>query len=316
MHNRILLCGRFGALEAGVVGDGVRLREEGKELVPRWLPLNRELLEVDDLVGVHELLNEVTGLGIVHSPDLLDTLIISLFEPFETFLELDELISEDLIFLGEFCVQILGFSDLHLESLKFLTIIHRIPIKSCFETLFLFSEDRLTLVEHLKVEQELLIIKSVDSLHVFHALLKDLHLSLELDLLFGLLVSILAHDIFQLLSVKSFLFLALLQKVGLDHLVLIEEIFNFSFVAVENGGSLTVEVGLNLLELLVIVFTHLDELVLHAGDECVNVLGHLLDGLDVVAVLSIDLHLELLDQLLLVRDDLSACSLLCLYVLC
>ena len=70
-------------------------------MVPRWLPLNRELLEVDNLVSVHELLNEVTGLGIVHSPDLLNTLIISLFEPFETFLELDELISEDLIFLRE-----------------------------------------------------------------------------------------------------------------------------------------------------------------------------------------------------------------------
>ena len=101
MHNRVLLGGRFGALEAGIVGDGVRLREEGKELVPRWLPLNRELLEVDNLVSVHELLNEVTGLGIVHGPDLLNTLIISLFEPFETFLELDELISEDLIFLRE-----------------------------------------------------------------------------------------------------------------------------------------------------------------------------------------------------------------------
>ena len=70
-------------------------------MVPRWLPLNRELLKVDDLVSVHELLNKVTGLGIVHGPDLLNTLIISLFEPFKTFLELDELISKDLIFLCE-----------------------------------------------------------------------------------------------------------------------------------------------------------------------------------------------------------------------
>ena len=56
---------------------------------------------MDDFVSMHEFLNEVTGLGIVHGPDLLNTLIISLFEPFETFLELDELISEDLIFLRE-----------------------------------------------------------------------------------------------------------------------------------------------------------------------------------------------------------------------
>ena len=165
---------------------------------------------MDNLVSVHELLNEVTGLGIVHSPDLLNTLIISLFKPFETFLELDELISEDLIFLGQRCVQILGFSDLHLESLKFITIAHRVLIKSSFETLSLFSKDCLTLTEHLEVENQLLIIESVDGLHVFHALLKDLHLGLKLDLLLGLLVSILTHHILQLLGVKSLFFLALL----------------------------------------------------------------------------------------------------------
>ena len=130
----------------------------------------------------------------------------------------------------------------------------------------------MTLAEHLEVENELLIIQSVDSLHVFHALLKDLHLSLELDFLLGLLIGILAHDIFQLLGVKSFLFLALLEEISLDHLVLVEEIFNFFLVAAENGGSLTVEVGLNLLELLIVVLTHLTELVLHASDECINVL--------------------------------------------
>ena len=221
---------------------------------------------------MHEFLNEVTGLGIVHSPDLLDTLVIGLFESLETFLQLDELISEDLIFLGQLRVQTLGFCDLHLESLKFITIAHRVLIKSSFETLSLFSKDCLTLTEHLEVENQLLIIESVDGLHVFHALLKDLHLGLKLDLLLGLLVSILTHHILQLLGVKSLLFLALLQEVGLDHLVLVEESFNFFLVAAKNGGSLTVEVSFNLLELLIVVFTHLTELILHAGDECVDVL--------------------------------------------
>ena len=227
---------------------------------------------MDDFVSMHELLNEVTGLGIVHGPDLLDTLVISLFESLETFLQLDELISEDLIFLGELCVQSSGFCDLHLESFKFITIAHRVLIESSFETLSLFSKDCLTLAQDLEVENKLLIIESVDGLHVFHALLKDLHLGLKLDLLFGLLVSILTHHILQLLGVKSLLFLALLQEVGLDHLVLVEESFDFFLVAAKNGGSLTVEVSFNLLKLLIVVFTHLTELILHAGDECIDVL--------------------------------------------
>ena len=173
----------------------------------------------------------------------------------------------------------------------------------------------MTFTEHFEVENELLIIQSVDGLHVFHALFKDLHFSLKLDLLLGLLVGILAHNILQLLGVKSFLFLALLQEVGLDGLVLVEKAFYFFLVAAENGGSLTVKVSFNLLELLIVVFAHLAELVLHAGDECIDVFRHLLDGLDIVAILSIDLHFELLDQLLLIRDDLGACSLLCLNVL-
>ena len=300
VHNRVLLSGGLGTLEARVVSDGIRLGEEGEERVPRWLPLDRELLEVDDFVGVHKFFNKVAGLGIVHCPDLLNALVVSLFEPLETLLQLDELISEQLILLGQLRVPVLGFSDLDFEGLEFITILQSVFLEPRFETLPLLSEDLLTFTEHLEVENKLLIIESVDGLHVFHALLKDLHLSLKLDLLFGLLVRILTHYILQLFSVESFLLLAFLQEVRLDHLVLLKECFNFFLVAAENGGSFTVKVSLNLLELLVIVFTHLTELVFHAGDERVNVLRHLLDGLDVVAVLRVNLHLELLDQLLLV----------------
>ena len=169
---------------------------------------------------MHELLNKITGLGIVHSPNLLNTLVISLFEPLETFLKLNKLISKVLIFLGEESVQSLGFSDLHFKCLQFFTIIGRVFLESSSETLSLFSEDQLTLLEDLVVEKKLLIVQSVDGLHIFHALLKDLHFSFKLDLLLGLLVGILTHHILQLLGVESFLFLALLQKVGLNRLVI------------------------------------------------------------------------------------------------
>ena len=213
---------------------------------------------------MHELLNKITGLSIVHSPDLLNTLVIGLFEPLETFLKLNKLISKVLIFLSEESVQSLGFSDLHFECLQFFTIIGRVFLESSSETLSLFSEDHLTLLEDLVVENKLLIVQSVDSLHIFHALLKDLHFSLKLDLLLSLLVGILTHHILQLLGVESFFFLAPLQKLGLNILVILKELFDFFLVACENGGSFSVKVSLDLLELLVIVFTHLNKLVFHA----------------------------------------------------
>ena len=227
---------------------------------------------MNDLVGVHDFLDKVTGLLIVHGPNLLNTLVISNFKLFEALLELDELVCEQFVVLGVSRIQVFGFELLVLELgdglAKRLSVLAQLGL----EALLLFREHLLALVEHIVVEVELLLVELVDGLHVFHALFQNLHLSLELDLLLGLLVGILTHDIFQLLGVKSFLFLALLQEVGLDHLVLVEEIFDFFLVAAKNGGSLTVEVSFNLLELLIVVFTHLTELILHAGDECIDVL--------------------------------------------
>ena len=196
---------------------------------------------------MHELLNKITGLCIVHSPDLFNTLVIGLFEPLKTFLKLDELISKVLIFLGKESVQSLGFSDLHFECLQFFTIIGRVFLESSSETLSLFLEDHLTLLKDLVVENKLLIVQSVDGLHIFHALFKDLHFSLKLDLLLSLLVGILTHHILQLLGVESFFFLAPLQKLGLNILVILKELFDFFLVACENGGSFSVKVSLDLL---------------------------------------------------------------------
>ena len=58
------------------------------------------------------------------------------------------------------------------------------------------------------------------------------------------------------------------------------------------------------------MLAHVIELALHSLDQRVNILRHLLDRLDVVTVLLVDLRFELLDELLLVRDDLSTGCLL------
>lgn len=119
-------------------------------------------------------------------------------------------------------------------------------------------------------------------------------------------VSVLTHHILQLLCVSVLLSYTLLQVVIFDRLVICEEVFNLLFVAAENTCSLSVKISLDRLQLLVIVISHLTELTLHSHDQGVNILRHLLDSLDIVAVLLIDLLFELFNELLLVRDDLGA----------
>ena len=60
---------------------------------------------------------------------------------------------------------------------------------------------------------------------------------------------------------------------------------------------------------------HLNKLLLHLRDQQVDILGHLLNRLDVVAIFLIDLRLELFDELHLVGDYLGASRLLRLNVL-
>jgi len=135
------------------------------------------------------------------------------------------------------------------------------------ESLLLLQVHLLTLVEHIVIEAEFLLVELVDSLHVLHAFLKDLHLRLQLNLLLSLFVGILTHDFLQLLCVLLLFFLALLQKAGFDDLVFVEELLDFLSVAVKNVHSLSVEFRLNRLKLLVVVLTHLSELRLHALNE-------------------------------------------------
>lgn len=60
------MSGRVSTFVTGITGDGVGFGQESEELVAGRLPLDRKLLQVDDLVGVHDLFNEVTSLLIVH----------------------------------------------------------------------------------------------------------------------------------------------------------------------------------------------------------------------------------------------------------
>jgi len=58
------------------------------------------------------------------------------------------------------------------------------------------------------------------------------------------------------------------------------------------------------------VISHLLELGLHTGDQVIDIIRHLLDSLNVVAIFLIDLVFKLLDQLLFVTDDFGTSSFL------
>jgi len=145
---------------------------------------------------MHDFLNQITSFLVVHRPDLLDTLVISYFKFFKALLELDKFSSEKLIILGVFSIQVLCLRLCLLELDFFVSEFLAIGPELKHETLSLSFKDLLTLAEDLIIEFKLLMIELIDSFHVFHTFLKNLHLRLELDLLFILLISILAHDLF------------------------------------------------------------------------------------------------------------------------
>ena len=147
------------------------------------------------------------------------------------------------------------------------------------------------------VEVKLLLIESVDSLHVLHALLEDLHLLLESNLLLSLVVSILSSELLELRGVLLLLLASLLHVFLLKLLVLDEELLDLLLVLLDDIVSLSDKSLLNLIELLLIVSSHIKELLLHGVDEVINIVTLLLEGLNVFLVLAFELVHKVLDEL-------------------
>ena len=121
-------------------------------MVAGRLPLDRKLLQVDDLVRMHDLLDEVSRLLIVHGPDLLDALVIGDFKLFKALLKLDKLIGEQLVLLSVVHVSVLGLSLLNLELDDLLSKLLRVLVQLRLESLHLLCEDKLALSEHIVIE--------------------------------------------------------------------------------------------------------------------------------------------------------------------
>lgn len=82
---------------------------------------------------------------------------------------------------------------LHFEEFIFINEYSLVFPELRHEAFFLLVENLLALKKDIVVESQFFLIELVNCFHVLHALLQNLHLSLQLDLLLRLLVCILAH---------------------------------------------------------------------------------------------------------------------------
>ena len=155
------------------------------------------------------------------------------------------------------------------------------------------------------VELKLLLVESVNGLHVLHAFLEDLHFLLELDLLLGLIIGILASQIFELLGVVLFVLCALLLEVFLELSVIFEQVLDLIFIGLEDVDALLLESSLDIVRLVRVVSAHLAELELHGGDQKIDVIVLLLERIHILIVFALELLKELPDKFLLLLNDES-----------
>ena len=265
---------------------------------------------MDDFVSMHDFFDEITSFLIVHGPNLFNTLVVGLLKSLETLLQLDILASENLVVFCVSSVFVLGFCKLHLKKPFLISQPLIIASELGLEAFFLLVENLLALKKHIVVETQFFLIELVHSFHILHTLFKNLHLSFQFDLLLSLLVGILTHNVLKITSIIGLELLALFQIECLNLFMVIKKLVNFSFISVEDCFAFCGELGLNTSELLCVVISHLLKLRLHALNQEIDVLRHLLNCLDIVTIFLVDLLLELFDQLLLVADDFKAGSFL------
>jgi hypothetical protein len=64
-------------------------------------PRNRQLLEMNHFITVHDFLNQLTCLFVIHRVNLTDAAFVSLLETLVLCLQLFEVLSERLVFLSQ-----------------------------------------------------------------------------------------------------------------------------------------------------------------------------------------------------------------------
>ena len=139
---------------------------------------------------MHDLLDQLLRLLVIHGIDFADSAFVRLLESLILTLELFEVLSEGLVFLGQVDVLLLmGALLIHKPFLDVTNERHRFTLlfTQQFGRRFVYF---LALSKHAVIELQLLVVKLKNCLHILHTLLQCLHFFLQLNLLVDLLVSI------------------------------------------------------------------------------------------------------------------------------
>ena len=145
---------------------------------------------MDDTIRVHDLFNKVLCLCFNHGPDLLDSVRILFLETFKLLLNLFIELGLLLEGLRELIILLPVLLAVRFKVVFILPPLGLFGSKSFIIPIFCLLIGLGLLSEYLHIKAELLLVESVHSNHVFHALLKNLHFLLEADLLLRLTVSI------------------------------------------------------------------------------------------------------------------------------
>jgi hypothetical protein len=259
---------------------------------------------MNDSVTVLNLLTESHGLILVHGPNLIESVFITLLKSFKLLLKKQEFFGELLILLCSISILLAIPLILRIKSnfngCKYFLELSLLSLETLdLDAVYLFS-----FVQDSVIEFEFFLVQSVYSFHVFHAFLENLHFLLELDFLFSLIVGVLGSELFELFSVFVLLLLSLPHVVVLELLMLLEQLFNFIIVSCENFGSLRDEVVLDVFNLSAVIASHFHELMSHAFDELIDIIVLFLESFHIILILALKLLHEALDQLILLSDDL------------
>ena len=112
VHHGVALSVRVAPLNATLATDAVncaRLVKEVKEAVLWGFPFDGQLLQVDHLVCVHDLLNQIVCLQLIHSSYIIVSRVVNFLETEEFALEIFEKFGEFLVVACELIVPSLGF---------------------------------------------------------------------------------------------------------------------------------------------------------------------------------------------------------------
>lgn len=82
-------------------GSAGLLSVEAENGIGGRLPVDAELLHVDDAVGLNDLVDEGAHLVLVHGPNLVKPVLVRLFKALELVLQLLELLRELLVVVGQ-----------------------------------------------------------------------------------------------------------------------------------------------------------------------------------------------------------------------